>query len=64
MECIFMAEIKTKQIKQIKKDEPLPLLSLTPKKDEKISQTDNHESEKLWTRSLEFFEQMKTASKS
>ena len=58
-----MADIETKQIpKQIKQDDPLPLLSLKPSKEDKGKKADNPESEKLWTRSLEFFEQIKAVS--
>lgn len=59
-----MSDMKMKQVAQIKKDDPLPMLSLNPTKDQaqKDQKTDNAESEKLWKRSLDFFEQMKTAS--
>ena len=54
-----MAEAETKQINR---EDPLPLLSLKSSQDEKAKKTENPEAEKLWTRSLEFFEQMKAVS--
>lgn len=59
-----MSDFDLKQTRSVREDDPRPLLSLNPQAGEKKPNKNNldpAEQEALWSRSLEFFEQMKSA---
>ncbi len=57
-----MSDFELKQTRTVREEDPRPMLSLSNKtRDAKKNGADAAEQEALWNRSLEFFEQMKSA---